>query len=265
MWGDRIAPDQDRFRPVRSRLLLGVGACMEFEEARVAIERAASVDELSAILYDLRNESGLAHLVYHAALVPAFDKVNPLLLLTYDDAWVKRYVERDYFRIDPVVLAGRKSFLPIDWLSVEHASKEARHFFAEAESYGVGRHGFTLPIRGPAGERALFTITTNATDAHWHRWRFSHLRDFHVLAHYFHDRAMRLAGLRYDNVMRPLSPREKQCLESLMQGRAPGQVADALGLSVSAVHAYLRTARQKLECRTIEQAIAKAIRLDIVQ
>jgi hypothetical protein len=182
---------------------------MEFEEAREAIQRAASVEELSAILFDLRNENGLAHLVYHAAFVPAFDKANPLLLLTYDDAWVKRYMERDYFRIDPVVLAGRKSFLPIDWLTVEHSSKEACHFFAEAESYGVGRHGFTLPIRGPAGERALFTITTNATDEHWHRWRFSHLRDFHLLAHYFHDRAMRLAGLRYNNVMRPLSPRER--------------------------------------------------------
>jgi LuxR family transcriptional regulator, quorum-sensing system regulator RaiR len=238
---------------------------MDFEQARREIERAASVNELSAVLVGLRDESGLAHLVYHAAHVPAFEKVNPLLVLTYDDAWVKRYVERDYFRIDPVVLAGQKSFLPIDWLTVEHSSKEARHFFSEAQSYGVGRHGFTLPIRGPAGERALFTITTNATDEHWHRWRFSHLRDFHLLAHYFHDRAMRLAGLRYDHVMRPLSPREKQCLERLVQGQVPGQIADALGLSVSAVHAYLRTARRKLECATIEQAIAKAIRLDIVQ
>jgi DNA-binding CsgD family transcriptional regulator len=238
---------------------------MDFEQARREIERAASVEELSAVLVGLRDESGLAHLVYHAAHVPAFEKVNPLLVLTYDDAWVKRYVERDYFRIDPVVLAGQKSFLPIDWLTVEHSSKEARHFFSEAQSYGVGRHGFTLPIRGPAGERALFTITTNATDEHWHRWRFSHLRDFHLLAHCFHDRAMRLAGLRYDHVMRPLSPREKQCLERLVQGQVPGQIADALGLSVSAVHAYLRTARRKLECATIEQAIAKAIRLDIVQ
>jgi DNA-binding CsgD family transcriptional regulator len=238
---------------------------MELVEARQAIERAVSVDELFGVLREMRDESGLAHLVYHATFVPSFDKTNALLMPTYDDAWVQRYLERNYFSIDPVVLVGRKGFLPIDWMRVEQSSKEARHFFAEAESYGVGRHGFTLPIRGPAGERALFTITTNATDEHWHRWRFSHLRDFHLLAHYFHDRAMRLAGLRDDHVMRPLSPRERQCLESLMRGQAPGQVADALGLSVSAVHAYLRAARQKLECATIEQAIAKAIRLDIVQ
>jgi DNA-binding CsgD family transcriptional regulator len=99
----------------------------------------------------------------------------------------------------------------------------------------------------------LFTMTTNATDEHWHRWRLSHLSDFHLLSHYFHDRAMRLAELRSETVLRPLSPRERQCLESVTQGRAPGQVADALGLSLSAVHAYLRAARQKLECNTIEQ------------
>ena len=44
-----------------------------------------------------------------------------------------------------------------------------------------------------------------------------------------------------------------------------GGIADALGLSVSAVHAYLRTARRKLECASIEQAIAKAIRVDLIQ
>jgi DNA-binding CsgD family transcriptional regulator len=238
---------------------------MELDEARRAIECAADVDGLFKLLFELRDESGLAHLVYHAISVPAFDKSNPLLLPTYDDAWVRRYFDRDYFSIDPVLAAGRSGFLPIDWMMVEHSTKEARHFFKEAESYGVGRHGFTLPIRGPAGERALFTITTNATDEHWHRWRLSHLSDFHLLSHYFHDRAMRLAELRAENVLRPLSPRERQCLESLAQGRAPGQVADALGLSLSAVHAYLRAARQKLECNTIEQAIAKAIRLEIVQ
>jgi LuxR family transcriptional regulator, quorum-sensing system regulator RaiR len=54
-------------------------------------------------------------------------------------------------------------------------------------------------------------------------------------------------------------------LENVINGLAPGQIAAALGLSLSAVHAYLRAARLKLECATIEQAIAKAIRLDIIQ
>ncbi|ABD87764.1 autoinducer binding domain-containing protein [Rhodopseudomonas palustris] len=238
---------------------------MDIEQALSTIDRANSVDDLARTLVDWRNESGVAHLVYHATHVPGCEQPNPVLLLTYDDAWVKRYVEQDYFGIDPVVVAGRDAVLPIDWMSVEHATPQARQFFAEAESYGVGRHGFTLPIRGPAAERALFTITTNATDDHWHRWRFSYLKDFHLLAHYLHDRAMRLAGLRLDHAMRPLSRREQQCLQGLVHGRTPGQIAGDLELSASAVHGYLRTARRKLNCATHEQAIAKAVRLELLQ
>jgi DNA-binding CsgD family transcriptional regulator len=238
---------------------------MEFESALRAMEQAKGVDELSRVLVKLRDESGLAHLVYHAVHIPASDKKNPLLLLTYDGAWARRYVERDYFEIDPVVTAGSKGFLPIDWMTVERHTPQAGHFFAEAERYGVGRHGFTLPIRGPFGERALFTITTNATDEHWHRWRFAHLKEFRLLADYFPDRAMRLSGLRQTHVMLPLSPRERQCLEGLLRGQTPGQLAADLGLSTSAVHAYLRKAREKLKCATLEQAVAKAIRFDIIE
>jgi DNA-binding CsgD family transcriptional regulator len=238
---------------------------MEFESALRAMEQAQSVDELSRVLVKLRDESGLAHLVYHAVHIPASDKKNPLLLLTYDGAWARRYVERDHFQIDPAVIAGSKGFLPVDWMTFERHTSQARHFFAEAERCGVGRHGFTLPIRGPFGERALFTITTNATDEHWHRWRFAHLKEFRLLADYFHDRAMRLSGLRHSHVMLPLSPRERQCLEGLLRGQTPGQVAADLDLSTSAVHTYLRKARQKLKCATLDQAIAKAIRFEIIE
>ncbi|MBB1093364.1 autoinducer binding domain-containing protein [Rhodopseudomonas palustris] len=238
---------------------------MEFDDERQAIERATSTDELSALLHDWRDQMGLTHLVYHATSIPALGQSNALLLFTYDNAWVRHYTERDFFRIDPVVKAGTKGFLPIDWLNVEHQTKETRQFFAEAESYGVGRHGFTLPIRGPAGERALFSINADVPDEHWYRWRFAYLRDVYLPAQYFHDRAMRLSGLRDERVLRPLTHREKQCLESVVRGHAPGQIASSLSLSLSAVHAYLRAARLKLECATVEQAVAKAIRLDIIQ
>jgi hypothetical protein len=91
---------------------------MELGEARQAIDGAANVDELFGVLRGLRDESGLAHLVYHATFVPAFDKANALLMPTYDETWVQHYIARNYFSIDPVVLAGQKGFLPIDWMTL---------------------------------------------------------------------------------------------------------------------------------------------------
>jgi Autoinducer binding domain len=74
-------------------------AAMELEPIVVAIRRAKGMSDLSALLREWRDGSGLSHLVYHAVHVPACDRPNPVLLLTYDEAWVKRYVAQDYFSL----------------------------------------------------------------------------------------------------------------------------------------------------------------------
>lgn len=238
---------------------------MDIESVVAAIHRAKTIPDLTALLQQWRDGSDVAHLVYHAVHVPVCEQLNPVLLLTYDDAWVKRYYAQDYFNLDPVVIAGRKGFLPIDWIGVDHSSSSAKHFFAEAESYGVGRQGFTLPIRGPHGERALFTITTNDDDEQWHRWRFTYLSDFHLVAHYLHDRAMQLSGLRSGFATKQLTRRERQCLQGLAAGHTPQQIAAVLNISANAVHLYLRTARKKLDCATTEQFTGKAVRLELIE
>lgn len=237
---------------------------MELEPVVSAIQRARRMSELATLLREWRDDSGLSHLVYHAVDVPLSERPNPVLLLTYDPAWVEHYVKQDYFSLDPVVISGRRGFLPIDWMNVDHSSAAARHFFAEAESHGVGRHGFTFPIRGLHGERALFTITSNDSDEQWHRRRFAQLADFHLAAHYLHDRAMQLAGFRPQPLRPSLTRRERQCLNELAGGLTPQQIAAKLNVSPSAVHLYLRSARNKLDCATIEQSVVRAARLDLI-
>jgi DNA-binding CsgD family transcriptional regulator len=75
---------------------------------------------------------------------------------------------------------------------------------------------------------------------------------------------MQLAGLRPDPATRPLTRRERQCLQGLVTGYTPQQISAKLNISASAVHLYLRTARKKLNCLTIEQFIAKASCLDMI-
>lgn len=238
---------------------------MDFEQALASIIRARTLDDLSCALISWRNESGVAHLVYHVVHIPDRLQPNPVMLLTYEDAWLQRYRDQDYFEIDPVVIAGRHGFLPVDWMTVDHTSSVARSFFAEAESHGVGRHGFTIPIRGLNGERALFTINSNESDYNWHRWRFTYLRDFHLVGHYLHDRVMQIVGLRGSSTIRSLSLRERQCLQGLADGRTPQQISASLHVSASAVNLYLRTARRKLKCATIDQAVVKAVCFELIQ
>jgi hypothetical protein len=96
------SPDQASRGGPPSRVGKAIFGTDGFGSALTAIERASTVAELSGVIAEWRNESGLAHPIYHAADVPACNKINPLLLPTYEDDWVKHYVEQDWFRIDPV-------------------------------------------------------------------------------------------------------------------------------------------------------------------
>ena len=122
-----------------------------FEEVVDTIATARDLGELSSAINGLREPYGLANIVYHAVHIPGCAQANPILLLSYENAWVKRYKERDYFSLDPVVKSGRKAFLPVDWSETDRYSLIAQRFFSEAESFGVGRQGITIPVRGPSG------------------------------------------------------------------------------------------------------------------
>ena len=55
-----------------------------------------------------------------------------------------------------------------------------------------------------------------------------------------------------------LSPREEECLGWIAQGRDVPGTAVAMSLSEHTVRTYLKTARAKLDCVTVSQAIYKA-------
>ncbi|MCJ2034590.1 helix-turn-helix transcriptional regulator [Methylobacterium sp. J-068] len=231
------------------------GFCLD--DALDLMAKAAGLDAMKSLLFELREAYGVANLVYHAAHVRGHAQAHPILALSYEEGWVKRYLDENYFSIDPVVQGGLRAFLPLDWATLDRRSCSTRRLFREADSYGVGRQGVTIPIHGPGGERALFTVTCNLSDYEWEKARVQLLREFHALAHFFHDRAVYLSGLRSDEPPR-LSPRELQCIQLLAQGQKPKNIAYNLGISEAAVRLYTSSARTKMRCSTLIQTIAEA-------
>lgn len=237
----------------------------QIEEAFNSIFNAESLDDLRKVMLDLREPLGLTNIVYHALRLPKTDELHPMLLLTYEPEWVRRYIESDYFKIDPVVINGRRGFLPVDWSEVDRESVSATRFFAEADRFGVGRQGLTMPIRGPGGERALFTVTANMSQIEWQKRRFAYMRSFQLMGHFFHDRAVQLGGFRSADHSPELSRREKECLQAIAKGKAPKQIASDLHLSTSAVQLYLQSARQKLGCKSIAEAAVISHRFELLE
>lgn len=232
------------------------------DEALDAMARAPNLGEMRELLLHVRDAYGLTNIVYHAARLPGWDEPHPLLLLSYHEEWLYRYVSNNYFEIDPVHTLAMNSFLPIDWSKLDRSNPEVEAFFKDAERHEVGRQGVTIPVRGPQGEKALFTVTSNLSDDEWAKRRTTIIRDYHALAHFFHDRTASLVGARQQKAK--LSNREVQCMKALAEGLQPKAIAHALGISESAVRVYTSSAKHKLRCATLAQTVAEAARQDLI-
>jgi DNA-binding CsgD family transcriptional regulator len=236
-----------------------------FETALAEVEAAASFDELGAAVSRLLKAYNLKHAVYHVLRMPTIEAEHPLLLLTYPQEWIDRYFQKKYMKIDPVVMEGERSILPVDWSRLDRSPAQIRNFFGEAEDAGLGRHGLTFPIRGALGDAAIFTVTSNLDDKEWEHTKLSYLRDMQVLGNYIHAVAMRLSGVKTPDYIVRLSRRERECLQWAAVGMTISTTADKLFLSDRVVRGYLDSARHKLDCLTKSQAVAKAISLGIIR
>lgn len=235
-----------------------------FDKALASVEGAADVPGLQQAILGLLAPYGLRHAVYHALRIPQAGVSQKVIAFTYPDDWVSYYVSRRLFTIDPVVRAGERSILPVDWCTLDKSPQPVRRLFDEAAEAGLGKQGLTIPIRGPHGDHAIFTVTSDAPDADWQATKNAYVRDMQLLGAYIHARVVHL-HLPEGSVTAPaLSRREVEVLRWAAAGKTIDETATILSLSSSAIRTYLDSARHKLDCLTKPQAVARAMQLGII-
>ncbi|WP_430440978.1 autoinducer binding domain-containing protein [Shinella sp.] len=228
------------------------------------INSSLNTNELNSSIHFIRKSYRLAHLVFHVVHLGVRNTSHPLILSTYPKAWIDYYIEKDFFDLDPVLEVSRIGLLPVDWSCLDHANSSTRGFFRQADSFGVGRFGISIPIRGPRGERSLITATSNLSEHAWTVLRADCVRDLQILALYIHDKALTVSGLRL-NAMQDLSRRQLQCIDLIAQGQLPKQIAALLGVSESTVRLHVRLAKRKLGGSTTTQAVSRAVAIELIR
>lgn len=219
------------------------------------LEQAATFDGLQKASEALRAYYDLAHVVYHW-VDSAGDQYG---CGTYSAAWQQRYLEQNYLRTDPVISGCYKRFHPVDWKRLDWSSKAARALLREAIEFGVGNQGFTVPIRGPNGQFALFTVNNSCCDARWQEFTEKSRRDLILIAHYFNQKALELEPGRTPETAQALSPREIDAMTLLAIGYNRAQVADTLSISEHTLRVYIESARFKLGALNTTHAVARAL------
>ncbi len=235
---------------------------MAREDLEAFLERlqtTRSIEELQPLAHELRDLYGVSHVIYHTVSLTG-EQVGAF---TYDLDWVRRYIEKDYKSIDPVVLGAVRRFHPIDWKMLDWSSAQARTFLREAMSYGVGNQGWSIPIWGPSGEFAMFSINHRADDATWADLVKANAKDFLLVSHLFHQQAKRIIHNEISSTTE-LSPREREALKLLSLGQNRAEVADTLRISENTLRAYIDSARHKLGAMNVTHAVALALAQGVI-
>jgi LuxR family transcriptional regulator, quorum-sensing system regulator BjaR1 len=179
-----------------------------------------------------------------------------VMMVDYPLVWLERFSAKNYAKRDPVYWAARRQTLPFQWsdrvFRASLASDQLR-ILNEAAEVGLA-DGVTIPIHAPDALPASCSLVIgpdgvdplNAQKAHW----------YGVYAHEC-ARRLRLAEVP----PKPeLSPRERQCVQLLGQGKNDGDMAIILGLSEHTVHNIVRRAMHKYGVANRVQAFVRALK-----
>ncbi|MEP0092208.1 MAG: autoinducer binding domain-containing protein [Paracoccaceae bacterium] len=219
------------------------------------LTRAKTLSELDNVILSLSDELNVEHVVYHSVSSTG----KEYAVTTYEPLWVDQYLGNNYARIDPVVQACVRRFTPVDWKNLDWTGKGTRNFLGEAIDSGVGNQGFSVPIRGPSGQFALFSVSSSDKDESWARYTNDYSRSLILASHYINQKALEIElGSDQANIV-SLSPRETDALTLLAIGNNRAQAANSLSISEHTLRVYIESARFKLAASNTTHAVAKAL------
>lgn len=225
-----------------------------------SVEAATQRTELQDAVLHLRDVLRIDHLIYHWVS----NTGDQFAVGTYSQDWAARYVENDYQRIDPVIAGAYQRFHPVDWRRLDWSGKAAKALMEDAARHGVGNQGFSVPLRGPHGQFALFTANHSCDEETWDTFIEMYRRDLLLIAHYFNQKALEFEPDRVPGMRPSLSPREVDAITLLALGYGRAQVAQSLAISEHTLRVYIESARHKLGAINTVHAVARALTLGLI-
>lgn len=180
----------------------------------------------------------------------------------YSDSWVKYCVSRE--PLGPARLANLATVMPgpLDWSELPEtpAVSKLRSCAAGREA---SRQILSLPLRPIVGETAVLFVGADMAADDWRDQRKIIQREFQVLANYFHQHILRIYGNDAESQIL-VSARELDCLKWVAAGKTAWEASVILGISERTVRFHLNAAREKLNCLTTTQAVAKAVSQQLI-
>lgn len=179
----------------------------------------------------------------------------------WDRQWPRHRTHDPYFH---ACFEGR---MLVDWAEVrrrENLSREQRDSCNYLLDQGLGQ-GLTVPIHLPGGRFAGLSAVGDCSEDRWRETVERSSDTLFLLAHHFHHAVFdKFKDPFPSNRAAGLSRRELECLHWSALGKSADDIAAILERSVETVRVHLKHAYHKLEATNRAQAVARAIRLGLI-
>lgn len=168
------------------------------------------------------------------------------------------YDDHGYIRIDPVAARLLTSISPFAWDELAVEGNKEKTFWRHASRFGL-RYGYTVPVHGPRGQHAAIGVSgidrplqSIAKGALFERaWSFTVKLLEDIFGTYLqHDGGTSAL---------PLTPKQRDALTLIAQGRSIRDIGENLGLHARTVEYHLSSAMRRLGAASREQAIVRAL------
>jgi DNA-binding CsgD family transcriptional regulator len=221
-------------------------------------ERAEGV----AFLNVARSTYPISTICYVGLNIPLRPHEDRFVQCTLADHWAKHCVSKqrlDIERINGLRAAFREK---LDWASLPEGA-DADALLTLGGAMVDGWQLVSFPLRALGAESALLCIGAVMPRDDWDRQMPTLQRDFQILGNYFHQHIMRIYGHDASKEML-ISARELDCLKWMAAGKTAWEASVILGISERTVRFHLNAAREKLNCLTTTQAVAKAVSQQLI-
>jgi LuxR family transcriptional regulator len=239
--------------------------------ARIA--EAQSIDDVWAVATVWYASLGFARANYgftrfrHAKTIG--DPDDALFLTTCDDEYARRYFRGGFYARTPVFRWAERNSGACTWKWVSEAFAAGR--LSAEETQAVRQNiaiGVTAGIsisfpeasaraKGAMGLIANPGLSTEDVERIW----AANQPEIIAVAHMMHLKIIQLPQL---SRTRALSPRQREALEWVADGKTTQDVALLMGVSAAMVEKHLRLAREALAVETTAQAVAKGALLNMI-
>jgi len=210
--------------------------------------------EGAAFLKVARSAYPLADVVYIALNIPIGRQRGRFMQCAYSDRWLKQCVSHAPVGTEQL---GEHAIMfreTLDWTEAAHTPTGA---------WAKGKPTLSFPLRATHGEMASLCISADERFDDWQIKKKNLVREFQALGGYFHQHMLRIWGHDTERDML-VSARELECLKWIAEGKTAWEAGVILGISERTVRFHLNAAREKLDCLTTTQAVAKAVAQQLI-